>query len=481
MIDLLVVSMPVIDTNGPTAGIYYIKSSAEQIGFTSVAKDLNVWFQKQAMDLFSVSNYFARSNINLIDEDCNEHKTTESLFRNYITENETVFSASKYIGISLFSVYNILPGIIFAKIVRECFPNKKIILGGNGTEDTAIDGVDVGNYFLNNHLADFVVYGEGEEAVQHILLEKFHPSVNNRKTKKSINNLNEIAYPEYVDFFDDFPEYKFKKGLALPILGSRGCVRNCTFCNVNEIWPIYRFRSGENIAKEMIINNQKYNISNYRFGDSLVNGSLKAFRDMCNTLAEYNYNIDEKITWSGQFICRSKSQMPLADFVKMKDAGCDNVAIGIESGSEKVRNEIKKGFTEEDMIYTFDSCLSNNIKIVLMFLVGYPTETDADFEQNINLLKKYSDKTDMITVRVGKTLRLLDNTPLTTQYDHLYYYDNNKYKEWVSTVVPDLTFEKRANRAFKLEQVAKSLGFNTIHAEEDNHFLKEKISKRENQ
>lgn len=150
----------------------------------------------------------------------------------------------------------------------------------------------------------------------------------------------------------------------------------------------------------------------------------------------------------------------------------------IESGSEKVRNEIKKGFSEADMIYTIDSCLSNDIEVTLMFLVGYPTETDKDFEDSINLLKRYASKSNMIHVKVGKTLRLLDNTPLTTDFSHLFHYDSNKYSEWVSTVVPDLTFEKRADRAFRLTEIGKQLGYKIMNVTEDEHFLTSKILKR---
>jgi anaerobic magnesium-protoporphyrin IX monomethyl ester cyclase len=478
MIDLLVLSMPIVDTNGPTAGIYYIKSSAEQAGFVSVAKDLNLWFQSQDVDIFAINNYFAKSNLDLLDETCQEHTTTVELFKTYIDDNYKFFESSLNIGISLFSVYNIFPGIIFAEIIRKKFPSKKIIVGGNGTEDTAIDGGDIGEYFLTNKLADYAVYGEGEEAIQYILQGKEHPSVNSKKMKRSINDLNKISYPNYEDFFIDFPHYKEKHNLFLPILGSRGCVRNCTFCNVNEIWPTYRFRSGKHIAQEMIENNEKYNVSNYRFGDSLVNGSLKAFRDMCNELAIYNQNTSRPVQWTGQFICRSKKQMPYRDFVTMRQSGCVSVSIGIESGSEKVRNEIKKGFSEEDMIYTIDSCLSNNIEVTLMFLVGYPTETDKDFEDSINLLKYYADKSSMIHVKVGKTLRLLDHTPLTTNFSHLYYYDDNKYSEWTSTVVPDLTFEKRAERAFRLGKIGEQLGYKMMNVMEDEHFLNNKILQR---
>ena len=480
MIDLTVVSMPYIENEGPTPGIYYIKSAVESEGFTSVAKDLNVWFKKQNLNLSKVVNYFMQHNIERMNDSCEEHIQTKELMEKYIDENYTVFHNSSYIGISIFSVYEIFSAVIFAKLIRENFPASMIVIGGNGTEDTAPGGNDVGKYFLSNDLADFVVYGEGEEAIQCILLGKEHPNVNFKEQKVQIGDLNSIAYPNYDDFFNDFPEYMGQT--KLPIIGSRGCVRACTFCNVPLIWSKYKFRSGNNIALEMIYHNKKHGVNYFNFGDSLINGSMKAFRDLCFVMSEYHEkNPEKRISWGGQFICRSERQMPFDDFVLMKKAGCNIVAIGIESGSEKVRNDIQKGFTEEDMHHTFESLLKNDIGLKLMFIVGYPTETEEDFQQSLDLVTKYAKWKDNMIVKVGKTLRLLDNTSLTTKLTHLYYYDDNPQSEWVSTVVPDLTFEKRVERARIFRKHLLDLGYYVNNIENDENFFIDRLKKRATQ
>jgi len=480
MVDLLVVSMPLIeDDNAPTPGIYYIKSAAEAKGYSSVAKDLNIWFKKQNnIDVLIIRNYFMQHNISVMDDTCEAHIQTQKTIELYIDQNIDVFSNSKNIGISLFSVYNIFPGIIFAKIIRNRFPNIKIVVGGNGTEDTAPGAKDIGEYFLDEKLADWAVYGEGEEAIQAILKGEPHPNVNSNRGKNQINDLNTIPYPNYDDFFSDFPEYR-EKFISLPIIGSRGCVRDCTFCNVPTIWPKFKFRSGENIAAEMIHHYEKYGVSDFYFGDSLINGSMKAFRDLCSVMAEYHKTKDNKrITWGGQFICRSSKQMPFEDFVLMKKGGCAHVAIGVEAGSEKVRNDIRKGFTEEDMHHTFESLLKNDIKLKLMFIVGYPTETEEDFQQSLNLATKYVNWKDNMVIKVGKTLRLLDNTPLTNKLTHLYYYDDNPQSDWVSNIVPGLNFEKRVERARRFRKHLIDLGYYVNNIEDDENFFNDRLGKR---
>lgn len=480
MIDLVVVSMPLIDGNeSPTPGIYYIKSAAESKGYKSIAKDLNVWFARQTdIDISAIRNYFMQHHISAIDENCLAHIQTEKAINFYIDQNINVFSIAKYIGISIFSVYNIFPGIIFAKIIRKRFPDAKIVIGGNGTEDTAPGAKDIGEYFLNENLADWAVYGEGEEAIQSILEGNPHPNVNSNKNKTQIHDLNTISYPNYEDFFNDFPEYK-ETPCLLPIIGSRGCVRECTFCNVPSIWPNFKFRSGKNIALEMIHHYEKHGVNRFYFGDSLINGSMKAFRDLCSVMAEYHTDKSKKqIYWGGQFICRSAKQMPFEDFVLMKKGGCNSVAIGVEAGSEKVRNDIKKGFSEEDMHHTFESLLQNDINLKLMFIVGYPTETEDDFQQSLDLATKYVKWKDKMVIKVGKTLRLLDNTPLTNKLTHLYYYDDNPQSDWVSNIVPGLDFEKRVERARKFRKHLIDLGYYVNNIDDDENFFNDRLYKR---
>ena len=470
MLDLLLVNMPIVEGNDQVPGIYYIKSAAEAKGFSATAKDLNAWFKMQNIDLQLITNYFMQHNLVLIDRDCEAHNLAKEYIETYVNENIETFKQAKYIGVSLFSVYNIFAAVIFVEIMRSKFPAAQIILGGSGTEDTGPNSQNIGQYFLNNDMADFVVYGEGEQAIQNILLGKNHIGI------PQVNDLNSIPYPDYSDFFKDFPNTNVNQ---LTVIGSRGCVRKCTFCNVPKLWPSYKFRSGQNISEELIHNYEKYGINNYGFGDSLINGSMKAFRDLCSVMAKYHKdNPNSKMMWSGQFICKSKRQMPFEDFTLMKEAGCVSVDIGVESGSEKVRNDIKKGFTEEDMHHTLESLLENGIQVRLLFLVGYPTETEEDFQKTLDMVARYAKWKNLMYVTVGKTLRMLDNTELHDDLAHLFYYDQNKYTDWVSTVVPDLNFEKRVERARAFRKHLLNLGYNVLKIEDDENFFIDRLSKR---
>ena len=77
---------------------------------------------------------------------------------------------------------------------------------------------------------------------------------------------------------------------------------------------------------------QTYGATAFRFTDSLTNGSMKAFREMCYELADYRQQLptEKQFIWDGHFIIRSERQMPPEDFDAMKASGCGTVWIGIE-------------------------------------------------------------------------------------------------------------------------------------------------------
>ena len=98
--------------------------------------------------------------------------------------------------------------------------------------------------------------------------------------------------------------------VAHAFMGSLLCFKNKN--SIHEFWTKFKFRSGQNIADEMIENYKTHGITDFYFMDSLINGSMKAYRELCSTLVEYykQNNLPEKFfRWGGQFIVRSAKQM----------------------------------------------------------------------------------------------------------------------------------------------------------------------------
>ena len=108
---------------------------------------------------------------------------------------------------------------------------------------------------------------------------------------------------------------------------------------------------------------------------------MKAFREMCTELVKANV----PVKWRGLFIFRAN--MTDSDWDLIRDSGCDELWIGIESGSEKIRNDMRKKFTNADMYKSIEELGKRNIKMTYLMMVGYPTETDNDFEDTLDLIR----------------------------------------------------------------------------------------------
>ena len=191
----------------------------------------------------------------------------------------------KWLGISVFSFQQKEAAL---KLSEEY---ENVIFGGSGVDKD----------WPRKH---FIV-GEGEYALLEFLKGNLdYPGINGTQAKQ-IDSIEDLPPPDYSDVI-----HKHKYGRAV-ISGSRGCVRNCTFCDVASIWPMYRWKTGKKIADDLHIVAEQTGLEKIVFSDSLVNGSMKHFRDMCSELASKK----KKIKWEGQFIVRGAKTFSQQDDV----------------------------------------------------------------------------------------------------------------------------------------------------------------------
>ena len=253
------------------------------------------------------------------------------------------------------------------------------------------------------------------------------------------------------------------------ITGSRGCVRDCTFCDIAKSWPNFRYRSAKNILQELIQNFYETGITQFEFTDSLINGSTKNFHEFNVLLAnEKEKNKDlAPIKYSGQFICKQSSNMRPEIYEYMHYAGCNQITVGIESFSESIRYHMKKKFTNEDIDYHLEQCAYWGISNVFLMIVGYPIETIEDHLYTIETLKRYQlyAQMDVIShIRWGLTMHIYDDTPLANMLDDLGISNDlhnirDGIYSWRSSKNPNLTVAERVRRRVELHEVSYKLGY----------------------
>jgi hypothetical protein len=125
---------------------------------------------------------------------------------------------------------------------------------------------------------------------------------------------------------------------------------------------------------------QQLGLTRFTFYNSLTNGNMKEFQRLLDLICNYNQQYPaQQISWDGYFIIRSKKQHPEEFWSKIKKSN-GTLMLGVESVVEQVRVSLGKNFTNEDIDYHLEMAKKYSISLLLLLIVGYPTETRADFE-----------------------------------------------------------------------------------------------------
>lgn len=458
----LVISVPRLEIHRPPISTAIVAETIRLEGEEVEALDLNCDFFHYLPDRQTYYNY---------DEIWDRQRSPKlSEIKNIITFIKSKFAKmdnyDRY-WISVFGSSGTLFTNILCKMIKKYLKNKYVILGGQGVQD--MDILDRNNLFgsamMKSGLCDMFITGEGEKIIKKVLEGKSDgPGINNSNALQ-IDDIDQLPFPNYG--FYDLDRYDYlSKNKEVFIVGSRGCVRRCTYCDVARYWPKFRYRSGGNIAEEMINHYEKHGVTNFYFTDSLINGSMKAFNDMCEQLARYNTQHKAGFSWKGQFIFRPKNQLPDDHFATVAAAGGEEFYVGLETGSDKIRWEMDKKFTNEDVDFQLEEFNKHGISVFFLMLIGYVTETLNDHQETLKMFKRWQKYVATGTIKgidLGVGLKFLAHTPLEKQIDqHEVYFLKGKSLTgsvqnsdlWQSNKNPELDVPERIRRRIETHEEA---------------------------
>ena len=450
MLDLMLLSVPYTASFYPPAAPGILQGMAHKHGFTTDYIDWNIQILKSSPEVDKTFRDFC------ISYKINDMKILKEETQKIV--DRVVDKNPKFLGISVFT-YNCLPITkLLCLMVKTQRPSIKIILGGQGLSSNGINSNDSwGSTALQTGLCDHWIKSEGEYNLIDILQGKI---VTDGQWKQ-IENLDLLPNPDYKDY--NWSAYK----PALPVTASRGCVRKCTFCDIHQHWKRFVYRDGISVANEIIEQSQKYNMHRVKFTDSLVNGSMKAYRNMVKKLAEYNATAQKKITWSSQAIFRPVSQMTDEDWRITALSGGYDLSVGIESFSEEIRDHMQKKFSNQDIVDNLKIMQKYKIQCEFLMIVGYVIETQKHIDESKEMMREllpFANNT-ITNLQFGSTLGILPGTPLESMYgNHIIPGDHENNWRNIET---GSTLELRMHWLNDLKSYAKELGFNvqndTVH------------------
>lgn len=482
---MLIVSVPVLDLQYPPSSPAVIKACVNAAGFRARTLDLNLVL----LDLCGSKDQFWQVQYNFENVGPPAKDPADPLEAFFNQDRELIRTwldqsidkiqqlSPRWLGISVFSYKSHKSCLLLCAELRRRGLPVKIVLGGRGASAYAL-GPDhskfklrmrswfgeypprnFGEVMLHLGLCDKVIHGDGENAVIELLAGDTANSVSAR-----VEDIDLEAIP-FVDFDDyDLKSYDYVNEPIIPITGSKGCVRKCTFCDIPVLWPRFRYRSGEHIAREMIHLYRKHGVRKFYMTDSLVNGSMRAFTEFLTILADHNTQEPENaLKWVGQYITRPRSQQLDDDYYDLlKQSGGEGLTIGVESGSDAVRAHMKKQFTTVDIDHELEQFDRRGIVCVLLFFSSYPTETWQDFLETVDMFvryQKYCASGTVYKLTLGTPYTHHAQTPLWNMQNDIGLGSKpGSDILWRLASNPDLTYYERIRRRLILQEVAQALG-----------------------
>jgi radical SAM superfamily enzyme YgiQ (UPF0313 family) len=293
------------------------------------------------------------------------------------------------IGISAFSTqFNAV------KYLSECIKSiadVTIIVGGPlSTYQPA--------FVIQKTKADFAVIGEGDLTLQDLLRNLKCPESVPGIAFRSPTGEPVITSPreEWVDL-DELPEPEFAlfdmskyvrqdnafarkragNGNSMMLITSRGCPYSCHFCSKSD--RQYRSMSPSKIIQMLQMLKDEYDLQEVVIGDELFLSSEKRFLEIGPNLKHLG------IRWGSQARVNLMNEGFL-DLVKA--SGCIGLGYGIESGSQRILDNMNKKITVEQIERIMKYTIKLKIPVKVQLIFGYPGENESTVQETIDLFDR---------------------------------------------------------------------------------------------
>ncbi|MEO0136116.1 MAG: radical SAM protein [candidate division WOR-3 bacterium] len=269
---------------------------------------------------------------------------------------------------------------------------------------------------------DFVIRGEGEEVIYELMqalsTEQDYARIRGlsfRDDSHPVDNppafrlhLDSLPHPAY--HLLNMKKYQIKMDFigkkCAPVSSSRGCLHHCICCLTGKLYNnLVTVRAAKNVVDEIEMLLRDYHFEGIRFVDPALSLDQEHITSLCAEILNRNLNFP----WECKIQVGSVDG-PLLEM--MKKAGCYLVSVGIESGSQKVLDLMRRGITVEQAQNLLELCKEIGIKVKAFFSFGHISETLADVEKTFEFIEKNKELFGKIEYSIG--IRIYPGTYLET-------------------------------------------------------------------
>ena len=443
---VLLVVAPFVDLKLPLIGLPYLSSFLKQNNYEVKIYDLNIKLksvsQNYKFDTYEEQVKFFYDNI--------------EYFKKWIQE---VLSFNPHIiG---FTMWNTNCHIIkkLSSLIKEYDKNIYIVCGGayiSENYDTEFELEKI----LSLDSINCLIMGEGEntllDVVNSVESDKYPIDIigtisidlNNKikinPFREEEKNIDVLPFPDYSYY--NLENYLLKN--AIPLIFSRGCKGRCKFCTVFAHWKKFRTRSALNVFNEILFRIKEYNMNKYEFElhDCACNQDLNMLEQLCDLLLN-DSRTKNKVFFSS---FAKIIDMDYKLLTKMRQVGFKNLKFGLESGSNKILKLMCKPHSVEKAKTVIKNTWLVGIEAVVMLIIGFPGETEEDFDKTIQFVE---DNFKYIT-EIHLNLYCM-NEVLINNFSNILDMDNKDIYKWSLKDMSN-TYEIRKNRLKKIDKALMS-------------------------
>lgn len=280
------------------------------------------------------------------------------------------------------------------ELVKELFEGLKFkshfIIGGLSTKDLHKEII---GWEISNPMD--IVIGDGEMITLDIVKgqPRENPILSQDNFKVYMVNSSSTYYLSDIssqdlnrDFFLNEPIHHPFGFTEANIIASRGCIYNCTFCaaarSLNSEFTI-RERTEQSLISELLQIQDKFpEVNSIRILDDLFLKNSNTVQKAINVFSKFNFQ------WRSMAHVLTFQKVDPTTLKAMKESGCQELFIGIESGSPRILQSINKTHKVETIFENLAKVIMAKIAIKGYFIYGFPGETKEDMEMSFQLAKR---------------------------------------------------------------------------------------------
>lgn len=286
-----------------------------------------------------------------------------------------------------------------ARQLKQLWPRKFLLLGGTHASlkpdeviQDAFDAVCVGEGELPAaELAAHMESGQSPRGIPNLWIKQPNGTVEKNPTRDFLTDLERLPFPDREIWHDWVREGPRTRQVVLP---SRGCPYNCSYCSNHALRKLaagksVRLRAPVNILQEIQQLKQRYpETTDIHLESETIAINLNWLNELTEQIRVFNDQLDKKISFATNF---RVARPFLTDqvFAALERANVRTIAIGLESGSERIRSEVlRRVYSNEDFFQAVALARRHGMNVEVFNMIGLPGETLADHRETIEVNRR---------------------------------------------------------------------------------------------